>query len=118
SISANSLLSEEEKNKNADVPEGGRLAIQHNATQEDGVSTSLAQRYLGHIISIAEGSLDSYAMTATDVIGSILRQGLVHPKTCTSALVALETSSNSHISAIAFAEHTKLNHKHEAIIER
>src|SRR5690606_15507828 len=63
-------------------------------------------------------SLDSYAMTATDVIGSILRQGLVHPKTCTAALVALETSSNSHISAIAFAEHTKLNHKHEAIIER
>lgn len=118
SISANSLLTEEERNKKQDVPEGGRLAIQHNATQEDGVSTSLAQRYLNHIITIASSSLDSYAISATDVIGSILRQGLVHPKTCTAALVVLETSTLSHISAVAFSEHTKLNHKHEAIIER
>ena len=53
-----------------------------NMTNHEGyrVSTSLAQSYLKHILRIATSSSDEYAFTAVEVIGSILRQGLVHPK--------------------------------------
>lgn len=48
--------------------------------QDEGVVTSLAQKYLQDIIRIATGSQDEYALVAVEVIASILRQGLVHPR--------------------------------------
>lgn len=67
-------------NKDGDIAENGRLDQLANQNHIDGVSTSLAQKYLKNIIQIALASQDVYALTATEVIGSILRQGLVHPK--------------------------------------
>ncbi|KAL7266770.1 Sister chromatid cohesion protein 2 [Rhizina undulata] len=104
-----------EKNAEAGV---GRLSQLANANQNDGVSTSLAQKYLKNIIDIALSGQDQYALTATEVIASILRQGLVHPKECVPALVALETSTNSFIQGISFREHRTLHSKHETIVER
>lgn len=57
-----------------------QLAQNAFATQNDGVSTSLAQTYLKEITAVAMGSQDAYALVAVEVIASILRQGLVHPK--------------------------------------
>jgi cohesin loading factor subunit SCC2 len=66
--------------KGEKVEEPGRLTQAAYANLNDGVSTSLSQKYLKNIISIAIQSQDGYALIATEVIASILRQGLVHPK--------------------------------------
>jgi cohesin loading factor subunit SCC2 len=134
--------SELAREENGDMKKGhhasepGRLTQAAYINQNDGVSTSLAQRYLAEISSIALGSQDSYAFVAVEVIASILRQGLVHPKeVCmpwygivrdslltvyklVPALVALETSTTGAISQIAFREHKTLHAKHETIVER
>jgi cohesin loading factor subunit SCC2 len=66
------------KSENVDGPR--RLTQAAHVNSNDGVSTTLAQKYLKDIISISLASQDSHALVATEVITSILRQGLVHPK--------------------------------------
>ena len=44
------------------------------------MSTSIAQKYLGDITRIALGTTGHHAVIAVEVIVSICRQGLVHPK--------------------------------------
>lgn len=95
-----------------------QLAQSAFATQNDGVSTSLAQTYLKEITSVAMASQDGYALIAVEVIASILRQGLVHPKEVVPCLLALETSTNPLINQIAYREHKALHSKHETIVER
>ena len=95
-----------------------KLGVAFVANKSDGVSTSLAQRYLKQIVRVALSANDTHAMNATEVLASINRQGLVHPKECISALVALETSSNPSIARIAFREHLNLHQKHETIVEK
>ena len=96
----------------------GRLAGVLAATQNDGVATSLAQRYLKYIIQIATATNELAALNATEVIGSINRQGLVHPRDCVAVLVALETSKNPTIAKIASREHRFLHQKHETIVRK
>jgi cohesin loading factor subunit SCC2 len=98
--------------------EAGRLSGATTANQNDGVTTSIAQRYLKHITRIALATQDLYALTAVEVIASINRQGLVHPKECGPVLVALETSQHQTIASIAFHEHRALHQKHETLVER
>ena len=98
--------------------ESGRLGGALTANQNDGVSSSIAQRYLQHIIRIATATQDNHAMLAVELIGSISRQGLLHPKECGPVLVALETSKNPAISSIAFREHRTLHQKHETVLEK
>jgi cohesin loading factor subunit SCC2 len=98
--------------------EVGRLSGVTTANQNDGVTTSIAQRYLKHITRIALATQDVYALTAVEVIASINRQGLVHPKECGPVLVALETSQHQTIASIAFHEHRALHQKHETLVER
>lgn len=95
-----------------------RLGISLVANDNDGVSTFIAQRFLTHIVRIALGTSDELALTATQIIVSINRQGLVHPKECGPALIALETSPDPAISKIAFQEHRSLHHKHETMFEK
>ncbi|OCK78764.1 hypothetical protein K432DRAFT_427029 [Lepidopterella palustris CBS 459.81] len=95
-----------------------RLGISLVANDIDGVSIYIAQRFLSHIVRIALGRTDDLALAATRIIVSINRQGLVHPKECGPALVALETSANATISNIAFVEHRSLHHKHETMFEK
>lgn len=95
-----------------------RLGISLVANDNDGVSTYIAQRFLTHIVRIALGTSDELALTATQIIVSINRQGLVHPKECGPVLIALETSPDPTISKIAFQEHRSLHHKHETMFEK
>ena len=87
-------------------------------SQGDGIAISIAQRFLGHIIRIALATQDDQALLATDVIASISRQGLVHPKEVGATLIALETSQNAAIRDLAFKEHQSLHQKHETILEK
>ncbi|PMD62723.1 uncharacterized protein K444DRAFT_557922 [Hyaloscypha bicolor E] len=84
----------------------------------DGIALGIAQRFLPHIIRIALSRQDEQGLLATEVVASIARQGLVHPKETGSSLIALETSQNPKIADIAFREHRALHEKHETILEK
>ena len=86
--------------------------------QGDGIAISLAQRFLKPIIQIALSRDDEQALLATEVMGCVIRQGLMHPKECATALVALETSRNPKIAEIAFREHRASHVKYESILEK
>ena len=96
----------------------GKLGGSMTANDGDGASALIAQRFLKDTLSIALASQDTSALTATEVIASINRQGLVHPKESGPALVALETSTNPAIADVAFQEHRLLHQQHESMFER
>ncbi|KAF8421237.1 sister chromatid cohesion C-terminus-domain-containing protein [Tirmania nivea] len=100
-----------EETDNAKTEKAGRLEVA-------AVSTSIAQKYLGDITRIALATTEHYALTAVEIIASICRQGLVHPKECIPTLVALQTSTNTAIQLLAFTELRTLHSKHETIAER
>lgn len=95
-----------------------KLGGSMTASDGDGASALIAQRFLKSVLRIALASQDASALTATQVITSINRQGLVHPKESGPALVALETSTNKDIADVAFQEHRKLHQQHESMFER
>lgn len=96
----------------------GKLGGSMKASESDGASALIAQRFLHDVLSIALASQDVSAYTATEVIASINRQGLVHPKESGPALVALETSPNTAIAEVAFQAHRDLHQQHESMFER
>jgi cohesin loading factor subunit SCC2 len=96
----------------------GKLGGSMIASDNDGAAALIAQGFLKDILRIALSSQDEYALTATEVVASITRQGLVHPKECGPALVALETSTNPKIADIAFQQHSRLHQQHESMFER
>ncbi|KAK6531099.1 Sister chromatid cohesion protein 2 [Arthrobotrys megalospora] len=102
---------------NADY-DPGRLTGASTATSRDGVSTALAQTFLHYIVNIALSAVDDYGYAAVELTGSVLRQGLVHPKECTPALVALMTCPDARIENVAKRELKTLAQKHESIVER
>ena len=102
----------------ADAPAEGKLGGSMTANDGDGASALIAQRFLKDTLAIALASQDASALAATEVIASINRQGLVHPKESGPALVALETSTNPAIADVAFQEHRLLHQQHESMFER
>jgi cohesin loading factor subunit SCC2 len=86
--------------------------------QGDGVALSISQKFLSHVINIALSRQDDMGLLATELVASVARQGLVHPKETGSSLIALETSKNVKIAEIAFREHRALHEKHETILEK
>jgi cohesin loading factor subunit SCC2 len=86
--------------------------------QGDGIAIGIAQLFLKDFTRIALASQDEQALLATELIVSITRQGLVHPKECGPPLIALETSQNPKIADLAFRGHRTLHEKHETILER
>ncbi|CZT45548.1 related to sister chromatid cohesion protein [Rhynchosporium secalis] len=86
--------------------------------QGDGIAIGIAQRFLPFIVRIALSRQDDQGLLAAEVVASIARQGLVHPKETGSCLIALETSQNQKIAEIAVKEHRALHEKHETILEK
>lgn len=87
-------------------------------TSYDDVSSATTQRFLMDITRITMASQDDHAFLAVEVLASINRQGLVHPKETGVTLITLETSSVPAISELAFNEHRALHDKHETVLER
>lgn len=95
-----------------------RLGRTYVATDNDGASTSIAQRFMPQILRLALNSCDEIAWVAAKLIVSINRQGLVHPKESGPALVALETCPSSVIANLAFVEHKAMHTKHESLFDK
>lgn len=87
-------------------------------TNFDDVASATTQRFLKDFTRIALSSQDEYAFLAMEVLGSINRQGLTHPKETGVTLITLETSANKKIAELAFSEHRALHEKHETVLER
>ena len=95
-----------------------RLGKSLQANENDGVATTIAQQFLQYILRISLASQDELALTAAQVVASVNRQGLVHPKETGLTLVALETSPTNAIAMIAYQEHRSLNQKHESVFDK
>lgn len=100
---------------NADTP--ATLGVM-GGSQHDGVSASIHHKFMQYMTDIALSSEGDHALLATEILTSINRQGLNHPKECGPTFVALETSRNPKIADLAFKEHRSIQEKHETIMEK
>ncbi|KAL8709966.1 MAG: hypothetical protein Q9220_005417 [cf. Caloplaca sp. 1 TL-2023] len=115
---AQAVIKNELSPENGAAMPNGNLGGSMKASASDGASALIAQRFLHDILSIALASLEASALTATEVVASINRQGLVHPKESGPALVALETCPNRAIADVAYQAHCDLHLQHESMFER
>ncbi|KAJ9423764.1 cohesin loading factor subunit SCC2 [Fusarium oxysporum] len=115
------LLMEEKRSETAaEAPATGKkreLTVM-GGTNFDDVASATSQRFLKHVSRIAVSSQGDHAFLATEVLGSINRQGLTHPKETCVTLMTLETSTNRRIAELAFSEHRYSHEKHETVLER
>jgi cohesin loading factor subunit SCC2 len=95
-----------------------RLSKTYVASDTDGASIAMAQRFISDIIRIAVSSYDEPAFAGARLVVSINKQGMVHPKDSVPALVALETCPNKAIAAAAFKEHKSQHSKHESLYDK
>ena len=119
------LLTEEKRSEGAAKGEGaangggkrGELTVMGGTTYDD-VASATTQRFLGQITRIALSTLDDHAYLGVELLASINRQGLVHPKETGVTFMTLETSPHPRISELAYIEHKSLHEKHETVVER
>ncbi|RAR10370.1 sister chromatid cohesion protein mis4 [Stemphylium lycopersici] len=95
-----------------------RLETSFTATGNDQATLHLAQRFLEDFVKAALKNKNELAVIATDIIASISRQGLVHPKECGAALVALATSPMRNLAQVAGDEHRRIHEKQESYLEK
>ncbi|OOQ82558.1 sister chromatid cohesion protein Mis4 [Penicillium brasilianum] len=95
-----------------------RLGGSLRASDNDGAAALIAQHFLKNMLKVAQSRQDAYALTAIELIASINRQGLVHPKECAGVLVSLETSSDPKIAKVAFDTHKMIHQQFESMFER
>ncbi|KAJ5230348.1 hypothetical protein N7489_011056 [Penicillium chrysogenum] len=95
-----------------------RLGGSLKASDNDGAAALIAQHFLSNMLQVAQSRQDTYSLTAIELIASINRQGLVHPKECAGVLVSLETSTVPAIAKIAFDTHKMLHQQYESMFER
>ncbi|KAH9909109.1 ARM repeat-containing protein [Xylariomycetidae sp. FL2044] len=88
------------------------------STSFDDVASATTQRFLKEITRISLASQDDHAFLAMEVLASINRQGLVHPKETGVTLITLETCPVTRISELAYSEHKSLHEKYESVLER
>ena len=120
------FIAQEVPDDKADVPALGtgvatgteRLSRTYVASDQDGASTSMAQRFLKDVLRIALSSDSQVAHSAARLVVSINKQGLVHPKESGPALVALETCADKIVANQAFNEHKSQHQKHESLFDK
>lgn len=95
-----------------------RLESSYSATATDAATTHVAKQFLGSFKDVALNNSNELAESATNIIASISRAGLEHPKECGAALVALSTSMNKNIAHVAAVEHKRIHEKQESYLEK
>ncbi|KAH6685736.1 sister chromatid cohesion C-terminus-domain-containing protein [Plectosphaerella plurivora] len=100
------------------APKRDRNLTVMGGTAYDDVASATTQRFLQHITRISLATQDEHAFLAVEVLGSISRQGLVHPKETGVTWITLETSPVQRISEVAYMEHRSLHAKFETVVER
>lgn len=98
--------------------DGGRLDNSLKASDHDGAAALIAQHFLSFVVRLSISGNEQVDISAIEVIASINRQGLVHPKECAGALVALETSPRPSLAEAAYESHRLLHQQHETMFER
>ncbi|KAH6668494.1 sister chromatid cohesion C-terminus-domain-containing protein [Halenospora varia] len=86
----------------------------------DGVAAFITQKFASNrkdLMRIALATQGDQALLATEVLASMARQGLLHPKECAQICIALETSQNRKIAELSFITHQTLHQKFESIIK-
>ncbi len=87
-------------------------------TNHDDVASATTQRFMGDVTRIALGSVGEEAYLAAEILASISRQGLVHPKETGVTMITLETSTMPKLAELAYREHRALHNKYETVLER
>lgn len=95
-----------------------RLETSFVANENDSATLHIAQRFLQNFVDTALKYNNDLAISATYIVASISRQGLVHPKECGAALVALSTSQSEIIAQTASTEHRRIHEKQESYLEK
>ncbi|KAI1381775.1 ARM repeat-containing protein [Hypoxylon crocopeplum] len=118
------LLIEEQRSEHAaSSTAAGKESVKKDlkvmgSTSFDDVASATTQRFLKDITRITLGTHDDHAFLAMEVLASINRQGLVHPKETGVTLITLETCPVPKISELAYHEHRALHEKYESVLER
>ncbi|KAI1394077.1 ARM repeat-containing protein, partial [Hypoxylon trugodes] len=118
------LLVEEQRSEQAASSTGnGKETVKKDlkvmgSTSFDDVASATTQRFLKDITRITLSAQDEHAFLAMEVLASINRQGLVHPKETGVTLITLETCPVPRISELAYHEHRALHEKYESVLER
>lgn len=102
----------------ADPESNSRFGGSLKASDNDGAAAIIAQNFLKNMLHAALSKETAYALTAIELIASINRQGLIHPKECAGVLVSLETSPHPKIAKIAYETHHMLHSQHESMFDR
>ncbi|ETI21282.1 hypothetical protein G647_07628 [Cladophialophora carrionii CBS 160.54] len=90
-----------------------------NKTREDESAIAIITNPLvDHLIRIVNTETGEKALLAAQTLASIDHQGMTHPKQSTSAFVALETSADPKVAAVARVAHAHLHQQHESVCER
>ncbi|KAI5917781.1 sister chromatid cohesion protein Mis4 [Camillea tinctor] len=111
--------SEQSANSAGTSKESGKKDLKvMGGTSFDDVASATTQRFLKDITRIALATQDDHAFLAMEVLASINRQGLVHPKETGITLMTLETCPVTRISELAYHEHRALHEKYESVLER
>ncbi|KAF2032695.1 hypothetical protein EK21DRAFT_60193 [Setomelanomma holmii] len=95
-----------------------RLETSFVATETDQSIYHIPKAFLNNFVDVALGKNEDLAMLATNIIASVSRQGLCHPKECGPALVVLGTSPNERLAQLAFTEHKRIHDTQEQILEK
>ncbi|KAK8052142.1 AT hook domain-containing protein [Apiospora rasikravindrae] len=119
------LFTEEKRSEEAaaagaagkDEPDQKDLKVMAS-TSFDAVAMGTTHRFLKDITRITLASQDDHAFLATEILSSISRQGLVHPKETGVTLITLETCPRPDIAKLAYVEHKSLHQKHEKVLEK
>ncbi|KAF1839498.1 hypothetical protein BDW02DRAFT_635774 [Decorospora gaudefroyi] len=95
-----------------------RLETSYAVTTADGVTLHLAQKFLSEFVDTALKNNNELALIATNIIVSVSRQGLAHPKACGPPLAALGTSPNRSVAQVAGDEFKRVHEKNESYLEK
>ncbi|KAI1209902.1 ARM repeat-containing protein [Annulohypoxylon truncatum] len=113
------LIEEQRSEQSAAGKESAKRDLKvMGGTSFDDVASATTQRFLKDITRITLATYDDHAFLATEVLASINRQGLVHPKETGVTLITLETCPVPKISELAYHEHRALHEKYESVLER
>ncbi|KAF1955793.1 sister chromatid cohesion protein-like protein Mis4 [Byssothecium circinans] len=95
-----------------------RLGTSFVAGEDQVMTNFLARKFFPNIVHVALTANEELALIATNIIASVSRQGLEHPKICGAPLIALGTSPNAQIAQTASIQHKKIHDAHESMFEK
>jgi cohesin loading factor subunit SCC2 len=84
----------------------------------DRAAAFIRQRFCKYVMEIALATQDDLGLLAVEVLASMNRQGIIHPKECAAICIALETSQNREIAELSFSMHQILHSKFNDIMQR